>query len=103
MGPQPPCRAIVLANKAEGGSELSVASLNQWKKIVRKVCSPSAPIALRQEPRMGALLRELQRFIEDPSAAAGSVTLARNWISGLVVKGEKRREKEAASAWRRWS
>ena len=91
-----------IANKAGGGSELSVVCLNQWKKIVRKVCSPSAPIALRQEPRMGALLRELQRFIKDPSAAAGSVTLARNWISGLVVKGEKRREKEATSAWRGW-
>ena len=41
-----------IADKAEGGSELSAACLNQWKKIVRELCSPSAPTALRQEPRM---------------------------------------------------
>ena len=38
-----------IAKKAQGGGELSAACLEQWNKLVRKICSPFAPVATRNQ------------------------------------------------------
>ena len=91
-----------IARKAGAGSELNAACKKQWATLVRKICSPSAPIALRQEERMERLTRELQRCIDDPSQAQQEVTVAVNWLEALVKKAQKERGKRSMEAWKKW-
>ena len=70
---------------------------------MRKVVSPSAPIALRQEPALAKAMDDLQKYLTEPGKACISLTIASNWLRALVTRREKARAQESKAAWKKWT
>ena len=91
-----------LALSAEEKGELTEGQRTQWRAVVRKFCSPSAPIARHSEGRWHTMVQELQAFALTPARAKGLLNASFNWSTALVRRRTVAREKESRKAWRRW-
>ena len=91
-----------IAQRAAKGAELSQGCMAQWNTLVRKVCSPSAPSALRQEKMIESLSVTLQDCLQEPARAAEKLVIGVNWIKAVVRRGQVKREKESKVAWTKW-
>ena len=97
------CKELLcIAVKEERGGLGCECRMEQWVQLVRKVCSPSAPTALRGEAKMEGLINELQRCLLCPGDAVAALVMQVNWLKALVQRALKARERASKVSWEIW-
>ena len=94
---------LCISRRERAGAEDCPERSKQWDKLVRKVCSPSAPIAIRQEQRMQEISRVLQACMDKPARAFEQLAVTVNWVKALAKKAQVRRDKQAKVSWEKWT
>ena len=74
---------------------------HQWQSLIRKVCSPSAPVACTQEV-WDRLVQELQSFLVSPGEAAESLQQACLLVGSIVQAETVERKRRRQSSWKQW-
>ena len=83
------------------GGMLTEGQWSQWDHLLRKICSPSSPIA-GKEGRWGHLVEQLQRHRRQPNVIASVLKITFNWSVALANKQEKRRAETRRRGWSDW-
>ena len=83
------------------GGVLTGGQWSQWDHLLRKMCSPSAPIA-SEEGRWSSLVEQLQCHRRQPSALASTLGILFNWSVALVTRQEKCRTEQRRRSWQEW-
>ena len=91
---------LVLSHAHSGNGGHSSGQVRQWRSLLRKVCSPTSPVAGQAD--WDSFVQELQVHFLNPKGAIQLLTHARAMLDSLLqAKDEERKSKREAS-WEAW-
>ena len=90
--------------EGDTGAGLTEAQAMQWQKLIRKVASPSAPIAVFtiKDDRWCDVVATTQRYETTPAAAKNFFTISAGWARALLVRKKKTFAEERRKGWKNW-
>ena len=92
---------LELSEIHETRGALSEGQRRQWDRLVRKMCSPSAPVFCA-EGRWEDTLEALQEHRWQPCGARNALRIAHNWAMALVSRQAKIRANRRNASWQEW-
>ena len=92
---------LVLSEKHASFRSLTPGQWQQWECLVRKVCSPSAPVCCTDQ-RWEHVTAVLQAHRANPREACNALRIASNWAAALVNRQSKARALRRYASWQEW-
>ena len=80
----------------------SAGQERQWANLVRKFCSPTAPITGVGEARWEDIANTLQRCWTKPAEAATALRITHNWAEALTKRQARLRAEKHKDSWDKW-
>ena len=93
---------LVLSELHQKHGTHSPGQARQWDGLLRKVCSPSAPIASAGEDRWSLISDTLQRYWSSPGDAAEALRTTHNWAEALTKRQSRVRAEKHRESWDKW-
>ena len=92
---------LVLSEKHASSQPFTDGQWLQWERLVRKVCSPSAPVC-GDEQRWDYITAVLQAHRMNPREARSALRITSNWAAALVNKQARARTLRRNASWQEW-
>ena len=92
---------LVLSELHVSKGALTAGQWKQWDNLLRKMCSPTAPIA-GEDGRWGLVVEQLQQRRRQPGTLSCTLRVTHNWAVALANRQAKSRLEKRRRSWQEW-